>query len=94
MDTIKGMCSGQNSSVRKQLDYRVSGGGIEVSFSAGVKDFSLLDSVPTGSGAHFPLQWVLRGRGMKLTTQHHLMLRLRILELYLHSPIYFQDMLN
>jgi hypothetical protein len=67
-----------------------------VLFPAGVRDFSLLHSVQTGSSTHpasYPVgkgtlslgvKW---GTGVKLTTHLHLVLRVRTLELYLHSPI-------
>jgi hypothetical protein len=61
-------------------------------FPAETRHFSLLHSVETGSGT-CPTFWSMgtgdsfpwRVKGVKLTTFHHLVLRLRM-ELYLHSP--------
>jgi hypothetical protein len=74
--------------------YGLDDQGIGVRFCAGARDVSLLN-VKIGPGAtQSPIQRVLaavfmgeRGTSMKLTTHYHLVLRLRIVELYLHSPI-------
>jgi hypothetical protein len=70
-----------------------------VQFPARARDFSL-QSVQTGSGAHlasfsvdtggsFPGSVVVGG--MKLTTHFHLVLRSRMVEIHLHSPICLHD---
>jgi hypothetical protein len=61
-------------------------------------DFLLFHSVQTGSGAH-PASYSMGNRGsflgdkaavgMKLTTHLHLVVRLRMTEIYLHSPLRF-----
>jgi hypothetical protein len=62
-------------------------------------NFSLLHNIQTGSGAHptsYPMDTVdcfprgKYGRGIKLTTELYLVLRLRIVELYLHFLIRIQ----
>jgi hypothetical protein len=64
----------------------------EVQFPARKTDFSLLHSVQTNSGTH-PASYPVGGRcffsnwNVKLTTLHHPVLRLRMVELYLHSPL-------
>jgi hypothetical protein len=57
------------------------------------KRFSLFSSVQTCSEAHPAsyqriIHWGLSGWDMKLATHFHLVPRSRILELYLHIPIY------
>jgi hypothetical protein len=44
-----------------------------------------LSLLSSGYHGHFLLEW--SGRGVKLTTQFHIILRLRMVELYLHSAI-------
>jgi hypothetical protein len=63
----------------------------------GVQDLSLLHSVQTDSGAH-PTSYSMGtggsfpgGKVVKLITHLHLLLRSRILELYLHSLICLND---
>jgi hypothetical protein len=68
-----------------------------VRFPSGARYFSLLHSFQAGSGAHPPgllssgykglFHDGKSGRGVKLTTQLHLEPRIRMMELYLHSPI-------
>jgi hypothetical protein len=62
-----------------------------------VQEFSLLYSVHIGSwdppsllsnGCWEIFPWGLSSRGMKLTTHHQLVLRLRTVVLYLHSPLH------
>jgi hypothetical protein len=76
----------------------MDGRGIWVRFPAGGGDISVLHSVQIGSGTHsvfyptgtgglFPL--ALSDRGVKLTTQVHLVPTLRMVELYLNSPTVF-----
>jgi hypothetical protein len=62
-------------------------------FLADARDYSLLHSVETDSGAH-PASYKVGTvdffpgvQSVKLTTHLHLVPRLRIEELYLHSPI-------
>jgi hypothetical protein len=68
------------------LDYRA----IEVRSPAGA-DFSSSPRVQTGSGpTQPPIQWVpgvKRGRGVTLTTQPHLVPRLRMSRSYTSSPL-------
>jgi hypothetical protein len=61
------------------------------------QDSSLLNVVQTDSGSHpacYPMDTIgsnfrgYSGRGVKLTTHLHLVSRSKIVELYLHSPIY------
>jgi hypothetical protein len=70
-----------------------------VQFLAGERDFSLLHHVQTDSGAnptsypmiirHYFHEGKAAGvRSSPLSTHHYLMLRSRIVELYLHSPTY------
>jgi hypothetical protein len=65
----------------------ISTDGLRVRFPAGVTYFPLLHSIQTGSEAHpasYPMgigDW-----GVKLTIHLHLVLRLRMVEVYLHSP--------
>jgi hypothetical protein len=51
-----------------------------------VQDLYLLHSVQTGSGAH-PASYSVGNGGVNRTTHLHLVPRVRMLELYLHSPI-------
>jgi hypothetical protein len=63
----------------------------EVRFPAGARDFSE-HSVETDSGAHPVYNPMATGvkpaRCVKLTTDFHAVPRSRMVELYLHSPIY------
>jgi hypothetical protein len=52
-----------------------------------VQDFSLLHNVQTGSWAHLA-SYPMGTRGVKPTTHFHLVPRSRMIELYLHSPIF------
>jgi hypothetical protein len=66
-----------------------------VRFPAGAKDFSLLHIVQTGSGARpYPTGTVgwKSGQLVKLTTHLRLVLRSRMVELYLHSPTLLHGM--
>jgi hypothetical protein len=66
-----------------------------VRFLAEATDLILLHSVQTGSGAH-PASYLTdtgasvpeSDRGEMLTIHLHLVQRLRMMELYLHSPIF------
>jgi hypothetical protein len=79
------------------LLYRLDGQGTGVLFLAGIKDFYLLHSIHTSTGAH-PTSYIMGTRGsfpagkepgMKLTTHLHLVLGSRMVELYLHPPCVF-----
>jgi hypothetical protein len=66
---------------------------IGVRFLAGAREF-FLHSVQTllWDSPIFPYNgyWGLFPRGVKLTTHLHLVLRLKMMELYLHSPVRLQ----
>jgi hypothetical protein len=65
-------------------------GAVEVHslLMTGPRDFSVLHSAQTGPGTHpASSPMATGGRGVKLTTHHHLEPRSRIVELYLHSPV-------
>jgi hypothetical protein len=75
-----------------QTGYGLGGRGL---IAAGARFFSFfLASRAVLGPTQPPIQWVPRvlspwesGQGMKLTTHLHLVLRSRMMELYLHSPI-------
>jgi hypothetical protein len=81
------------SSVGIAKIYALDGRGTGIRFLEGARDISLLNSVQTGSGAHqapYPISNVYRGltpQFVKPATHLHLMPRLRMVELYLHSLI-------
>jgi hypothetical protein len=53
----------QDSSIGIATGYRLDGRGIEVRFSAGAEDFSLLQSVQNDFGAH-PAAYTMGARGL------------------------------
>jgi hypothetical protein len=83
--------TGLAQSVRRWATDWIAG----VQFPAGEKDFSLFHSVQTGSAVHlasYPVGTVyfIRrqcGRGVKMTTHLHLVLRLKMMKRNFHSPI-------
>jgi hypothetical protein len=85
----------RDSSVGIVTSYGLDCRGIAVGFPAGIRDFSLYNSVQTGSGVHpasytmgtwgsFP-EGVGEG-GVELTTYLHLVRRLTMAQLYICSP--------
>jgi hypothetical protein len=86
----------RDGSVGVTAGYEQDGRGIEVWFTAGARDFPLLHSFQTCSGAHvascltdtgrhFPGEKMVRG--LKLAIHLPLALRSKKAELYIHSPI-------
>jgi hypothetical protein len=75
------------------LCYRLDDWGLE--YPQGLRIFLFTtESIPAVGPTQPPIQWVpetlclgVNGRGVKLTTHHHLVLRSECVELYLHSPI-------
>jgi hypothetical protein len=77
------------------LGYGQDDQGVKVQFPTWARDFSFLHNVQTGSGAHWSSYTMGTGdfpRGVKLTTHLHLVPRLRMVELFLCSPICFHGM--
>jgi hypothetical protein len=82
----------RDSSVVIETGYGLDGQG---SILGKGKKFSLLHTVEAGSGAPPSLLPIgagayspgLKSRSVKLTTHSHIVQRLRMVELYLHSPI-------
>jgi hypothetical protein len=56
------------------------------------KIFVFIASRPALGPTQPPIQWLFPGLGVKLPTYLHLVLRSRMVELYLHSPIYLHDL--
>jgi hypothetical protein len=70
-------------------------GSIVVWFLVEARDFSPIHNVQTGYGAH-PASYMMNTgpcfhgvRGVKLTTRLHLVPKLKVVELYLRSPLHF-----
>jgi hypothetical protein len=63
-----------------------------VSYPTGARNFSPLHSIQPSSGAQSSLlyYWYC-GQGVKLSTHLHLVLRSRMVQLYLHSPIHLHS---
>jgi hypothetical protein len=74
-----------------------------VQFLIGVRDFYLMLSVQTGSGVHpgsYPMgtgvcfPWDTAASVVKLTTHLPLVLRSRMVDQYIHSPIHLHGMVH